>query len=125
MSNDTVLSFGFSAVGGKNLSAAFDGWRITSDGGVMLLAAAERRISIVTRLAHSIADPRDPALVTHSVTAIPCARMLQVACGYEDAGDLDHLRSDAEFKLACRRLPDSGDDLCSQPTVSLGFRPGR
>ena len=39
-------------------------------------------------------------------------------CGYEDADDLDHLRTDPGFKLACGRLPDSGRDLCSQPTVS-------
>src|SRR5690349_1175474 len=43
---------------------------------------------------------------------------LAIACGYEDADDLDHLRTDPGFKLACGRLPDSGDDLCSQPTVS-------
>ena len=44
--------------------------------------------------------------------------MLAIACGYEDADDLDHLRTDPGFKLACGRLPDSGADLCSQPTVS-------
>src|SRR6202030_2514662 len=38
--------------------------------------------------------------------------------GYEDADDLDRLRFDPAFKLACGRLPDSGRDLCSQPTVS-------
>jgi hypothetical protein len=41
-----------------------------------------------------------------------------VACGYEDANDLDRLRTDPAFKLACGRLPDSGIDLCSQPTCS-------
>ena len=46
------------------------------------------------------------------------ARMLAIACGYEDADDLDHPRTDPGFKLACGRLPDSGADLCSQPTVS-------
>jgi hypothetical protein len=44
--------------------------------------------------------------------------MLAIACGYEDADDLDHVRNDPGFKLACGRLPDSGRDLCSQPTVS-------
>src|SRR4029453_1830643 len=44
--------------------------------------------------------------------------MLAIACGYEDAHDLDYLRSDPGFKLACGRLPDTGDDLCSQPTMS-------
>ncbi len=44
--------------------------------------------------------------------------MLAIACGYEDGNDLDYLRSDPGFKLACGRLPDSGIDLCSQPTIS-------
>jgi hypothetical protein len=46
------------------------------------------------------------------------ARMFAICCGYEDADDLDHLRSDPAFKLACGRLPDTGRDLCSQPTLS-------
>jgi len=118
MSEDTLLPFDFPAVERKKVTAAFDGGRITSDGGVMLLAAAERRIGIAERLAPLIADPRDPNLVTHSVADILRARMLAIACGYEDADDLDHLRTDPGFKLACGRLPDSGTDLCSQPTVS-------
>jgi hypothetical protein len=44
--------------------------------------------------------------------------MFAIACGYEDANDLAHLRTDPAFKLACGRLPDTGRDLCSQPTVS-------
>jgi hypothetical protein len=118
MSDDTIEPFSFPAVGRKKVTAAFDGGRITSDGGVMLLAAAERRIGIAQMLALLIADPRDPALVRHSVADILRARMLAIACGYEDADDLDHLRTDPGFKLACGRLPDSGADLCSQPTMS-------
>ncbi|MCW3477888.1 IS1380 family transposase [Limobrevibacterium gyesilva] len=118
MHDDTIEPFGFPAVGRKKVTAAFDGGRITSDGGVMLLAAAERRMGIAQRLAALIADPRDPLLVTHSVADILHARMLAIACGYEDADDLDHLRTDPGFQLACGRLPDTGNDLCSQPTVS-------
>ena len=103
----------------KKLSAAFDGGRLTSDGGVLLLAAVERRMQIADRLAGEIADPRAPALVVHTVAGeILRARMLAIACGWEDGDDLDRLRSDPAYKLACGRLPDSGDDLCSQPTVS-------
>ena len=118
MSDDTVEPFLFPAISRKKVTAAFDGGRITSDGGVMLLAAAERRIGLADRLARLIADPRNPLFVTHSVADILRARMLAIACGYEDADDLDHLRTDPGFKLACGRLPDSGRDLCSQPTVS-------
>ena len=118
MSDDTTQPFLFPAVARKKVTAAFDGGRLTSDGGVMLLAGAERRLGIAERLAALIADPRNPLFVTHSVADILRARMLAIACGYEDADDLDHLRTDPGFKLACGRLPDSGRDLCSQPTMS-------
>jgi hypothetical protein len=118
MSEDTLLPFHFPAVARKKVVAAFDGGRITSDGGVLLLAAAERRLGIADALAGLISGPRDPHLVTHSVADILRARILAIACGYEDGNDLDRLRFDPGFKLACGRLPDSGADLCSQPTVS-------
>jgi hypothetical protein len=118
MSNTTTETFGFPAVGRKKVTAAFDGGRLTSDGGVLLLAAVERDLGIAERFAGLIADPRNPAFITHSVTDILRARMLAIACGYEDADDLDYLRDDPGFKLACGRLPDSGANLCSQPTVS-------
>jgi len=118
MSDITTETFGFPAVGRKKVTAAFDGGRLTSDGGVLLLAAVERRMGIAERFAGLIADPRNPAFITHSVADILRARMLAIACGYEDADDLDHLRSDPGFKLACGRLPDSGSNLCSQPTIS-------
>jgi hypothetical protein len=115
---DPLLPFALPSIGQKKVTAAFDGGRLTADGGVMLLAAVEKQLGIADRLAALITDPRNPLLVTHSVAAILRARMLAIACGYEDADDLDHLRTDPGFKLACGRLPDSGTDLCSQPTVS-------
>ena len=92
MSEDVLLPFGFPAIQRRKVTGAFDGGRLTSDGGVMLLAAAERRLGI--------ADPRDPNLVSHSVADVLRARILAIACGYEDANDLDHLRADPAFRLA-------------------------
>jgi hypothetical protein len=113
-----VAPFSFPTVRGKKVVAAFDGGRITSDGGVLLLGAVERELGIADTLARLIADPRNPVHVTHKVSDILRARMLAIACGYEDADDLDALRTDPGFKMACGHLPDSGNDLCSQPTVS-------
>ena len=45
-------------------------------------------------------------------------RVFQMACGYEDANDCNTLREDPGFKAACDRLPLSGADLASQPTMS-------
>ncbi len=118
MIDDTTLPFAFPAVGRKKVTAAFDGGRITSDGGVMLLAEAERRLALAGKLAAVIPDHRDPNRTVHALADSLRARIVAIACGYEDADDLDSLRFDPAFKLACGRLPDSGRDLCSQPTVS-------
>ena len=118
MVDDTVPSFGFPAVGRKKVTAAFGGGRLTSDGGVMLLALAERRLGIAERLARLIPDRRDPTRITHSFADMIQARIFAICCGYEDCDDLDALPTDPAFKLACGRLPDTGVDLCSQPTLS-------
>ena len=41
-----------------------------------------------------------------------------IAAGYPDGNDCDALRADPAFKMAVGRLPESGEDLCSQPTIS-------
>lgn len=118
MTDDTFPAFSFPAVQGKKVTAAFDGGRISSDGGVMLLAMAERRLGVAERLARCFPDRRDPARIAHTLADMIRARIFAIGCGYEDADDLDFLRSDPAFKLACGRLPDTGRDLCSQPTLS-------
>jgi len=118
MDEEIPLPFDLPAVARKKVSAAFDGGRVTSDGGVMLLAQAERRLGIADQLARVIPDERDADRVVHLLPDILRARIFAIACGYEDADDLDRLRSDPALKLACGRLPDTGRDLCSQPTVS-------
>ena len=118
MDEDIPLPFDLPAVARKKVSAAFDGGRITSDGGVMLLAQAEQRLRVADRLARVIPDERDADRVVHLLPDILRARIFAIACGYEDANDLDRLRFDPALKLACGRLPDTGRDLCSQPTVS-------
>lgn len=118
MTDTTILPFSFPAVGRKKLTADFDGGRLTSDGGVMLLAMAERRLGIADRLARAFPDRRDPSRITHTLADMIRARAFAIACGYEDADDLDSLRIDPAFKLACGRLPETGANLCSQPTLS-------
>ena len=118
MNDDIASPFGFPAVGRKKVTAAFDGGRLTSDGGVMLLAQSERAMGICQRLAACIADRRDPGRVVHRLDDILRARIFAIACGYEDADDLDTLRDDPGFRLALGKLPGSGAGLASQPTMS-------
>ncbi len=106
------------AVEAKKVTAAFDGGRLSSDGGVMLLSMAERRLGVAQLLARSVPDRRNPSRIAHTIADMIRARVFAICCGYEDADDLDVLRCDPALKLACGRLPDSGRDLCSQPTLS-------
>jgi hypothetical protein len=84
----------------------------------MLLAQAERMTVICGRFAASMADPRDPGRVIHRLGDIFLARMLVIACGYEDGDELDTLRDDPDFRLALGKLPGSGARLANQPTMS-------
>jgi hypothetical protein len=118
MTDDSLLPFDLPAVRRKKVTAAFDGGLISSDGGLVLLREAERRLGLAELLAGCVRDRRDPALVTHGLAGMFRFRMLAVACGYGDADDCDALRSDPLFKLAVGRAPESGRDLCSQPTMS-------
>ncbi len=109
---------GLSPVAAKPVHAAFDGGRLTSDAGVLVLAEIERRLGIAERLARCVTDPRDPERAHHTIAEMIRFRTLLIAAGYPDANDCDGLRADPAFKLALGRLPESGADLCSQPTMS-------
>ena len=109
---------GLSPVEGKELCARFDGGRLSSDGGVLLFPGIERRLGIADLLASCVTDERTPASTTHTYADMIRARMFAIACGYEDCDDLDVVRFDPAFKLACGRVAETGDDLMSQPTLS-------
>jgi hypothetical protein len=108
---------GLSPVRGKPVHVTFDGGRLTSDAGVLVLAEVERRLGLAERLARCLADPRAPERVRHTLAEMIRFRMLLIAAGYPDANDCDGLRVDPAFKLAVGRLPESGADLCSPPTM--------
>ena len=118
MTEDTPLLFDLPAVSRKKVTADFEGGSISSDGGLVLLRAAERRLGLAEALAGCIREWRDPERVVHTLPAMLRFRMFAIACGYEDADDCDALRGDPLFKLAVGRAPESGRDLCSQPTMS-------
>jgi hypothetical protein len=109
---------GLSPVCGKPIVARFDGGRLSSDGGILLLAEVERRLGIAERLARCVEDPRAPDRIVHGLAEMIRFRALAIAAGYPDANDCDTLRKDPAFKMAVGRLPESGADLCSQPTMT-------
>src|SRR4029450_10894297 len=90
---------------------------LSSDGGVLVLGEIERRLGIAERLARCIEDPRAPDRVQHGVAEVIRFRAALIAARYADANDCDPLRVDPIFKMAVGRLPESGADLCAQPTM--------
>jgi DDE family transposase len=100
--------FGFTPVEGRRVAAAFDGGRMTSDAGAVLLGATERVIDLVGRFAGCFADYRAPELIEHEVRTLVGQRVYGIALGYEDLIDHEELRRDPVMavlagKLAARR----------------------
>jgi hypothetical protein len=117
MADDAPFLPGLSPIAGKPVHVTFDAGRLTSDGGVLVLAEVERRLGIAARLARCLEDPRAPERVQHGFAEMIRFRALLIAAGYEEANHCDALRADPAFKMAVGRLPESAADLCSQPTM--------
>jgi hypothetical protein len=99
------------------LHAAFDGGRLTSDGGLPWLAQADTALGLCALVASCVPEWRQRT-GQHTLETLVRQRIFQIACGYEDQDDADTLRHDPLLKLVCGRLPDTGTPLASQPTLS-------
>ena len=105
-------------VGGKAVELDFDGGRLSAHAGVVLLKDIDDQLGLTHDLAMALTDPRDPRRVAFTVEDLLKQRVYQIVAGYEDANDANTLRDDPIFKLMLDRLPESGDSLASQPTLS-------
>jgi len=113
-----IGQLGFGLLVGKQVIGEFAGGDISSDGGLMLIAAADRRLGLTRRLAACLGDTRQASKVRHSTAELLAQRVYQIAAGYEDCNDAADLRRDPVLKTAVGRLPRTGPDLASQPTLS-------
>ena len=118
MTNLPPLPFDLPAVRAKKLTVDFDGGNQSSDAGMLLLRAAEKKVGVIARLAMALPDRRDPARIHHRFTEIIGARVFGICCGWEDAIDHNRLRDDPVLKMAVGRLPETGAALASQSTIS-------
>jgi hypothetical protein len=96
--------FGFARVEGRAVVAGFDGGKITSDAGGLLLGAADRAIGLVGRFAGCFSDSRSAELVEHSVPTMLGQRIFGIALGYEDVVDHDELRHDPILAVLAGKL---------------------
>jgi hypothetical protein len=116
--DNTTLDLVFPAVGGREVVSRNDGGDITSDAGLLLVSLADKKLGLTAAMADAIDDHRDRSKVVHSIIAMARERIYAICQDYEDANDLDTLRHDPALKVACGRLPKSGEALASQPTIS-------
>ena len=87
-------SFGFHPLGRRDVVARFDGGRISSDAGGLLLRETERIAGIIRQFSACFTDHRDPDLIEHTVEELIAQRVYALTLGYEDLNDHDDLRHD-------------------------------
>jgi len=124
--NPTQLEF--HALGCRGVVGRFDGGRLTSDGGGLLLREVDQRIGLLNRLAACFTDYRNPNSVEHSVHSLVSQRIYGLALGYEDLNDHDTLRADSVLALLVgkqdltgehrERARDRGNPLAASSTLN-------
>jgi DDE family transposase len=90
----------FQAFGRRQVVASFDGGRISSDGGLLLLREVANRVGLLERFARCFTDYRDSRYIEHTVEELVGQRVLALAQGYEDLNDHEALRDDVLLALA-------------------------
>jgi hypothetical protein len=98
--------------------AKFDQRQSSSDGGAILLRAADRGLGLTSALACALEDKRQSKKIKHELSELLTQRVMAIACGYPDTNDAARLGSDPVHKLLVGRDPIQGEDLASQPTLS-------
>ena len=111
----TVL---FEDLADRPLSYEFDQEAASSDGGAILLKAAERRMDLIRPMISRLCDARQSGKVAHTLEELLRGRVFALATGYEDGNDAARLKDDAIHKLLVGRDPIDGDALASQSTLS-------
>jgi Transposase DDE domain group 1 len=100
----------FQQLGRRGVIGRFDGGKISSDGGGLLLREVESRLHILKRLAGCYRDYRDKDRIEHSVESLIRQRVYGIALGYEDLNDHDSLRHDVVMGLLSEKHDPSGTD---------------
>src|SRR6476660_3792556 len=83
----------FAGIGPVPLDVDFLGGRLTSDGGLAWVAEADAALGLTAALAAVIPEWRTRR-GQHDLPTLVAQRIYQIACGYEDQDDADHLRTD-------------------------------
>ncbi len=94
----------FGNIKGRKVIANFEGGRITSDAGIVLMAELDKKLKITSRFATCFRDYRDSSYVDYSVHQLLAQRVYGIVLGYEDVNDHDKLRYDPALAIALSQL---------------------
>lgn len=103
-------SFAFQSLGNRDVVAAFDGGRITSDAGALLLREVDVRFGFLDSFAACFTDHRDAELVEHPLVDLLKQRVFGLCLGYEDLNDHDSLRLDPLLAAAVGKTDPLGQE---------------
>ena len=103
-------SFGFQDLGSRAVHAAFDGGRITSDAGALLLREVDSQFGFLDAFAACFSDHRDAELIEHPLVDLLKQRIFGLCLGYEDLNDHDQLRHDPLLAVAVGKTDPLGED---------------
>ena len=78
----------------------FQGAKISSDTGILLLREIDERFGITSAVEGMLQDSRNVSQTQHSCTDLLRQRVYQIAAGYEDCNDANELRKDPALCLA-------------------------
>jgi hypothetical protein len=116
----------FASLGSKLVLADFQGGRLTTDAGALLLREVAEQTGLFKALDEAIPDPRDPRFVIHQQRELLAQRVIAIALGYEDLNDHQTLRDDPVMQVVTGKLPEEELPLASPPTLCrLENRVGR
>jgi hypothetical protein len=104
----TQQTFEFHALGRREVVGSFNGGKITSDGGGLLLRETERIVGVIRQMAACFQDHRDPARVEHTVEELIAQRVYGLSHGYEDLNDHDELRHDPLMGVLVGKMDPAG-----------------
>jgi len=116
--SQSAKKYKLSKISNKSVEVSYTGESMSANAGLLLLKQVAEQTSLIEKLSACIDDQRDSRYITHTVHHLLAQRIFQIALGYEDGNDSTDLRHDALFKMSLGQLPNSGNALASQPTMS-------
>jgi Transposase DDE domain group 1 len=112
-----AVQLNFCFPGLKIISGSFDEGNLSSDGGLVLLKAADEKFQLSEQIGLNLEDKRQSGKVRFSLVEMILQRLFMICTGNEDVNDADRLASDPMHKLACGQNPESDSDLASDSTL--------